>query len=272
MNKSKKQVQTQEQQLAVKIINTLRRWATWSPDLKNHMHCWVYHMNMRDELELDSIIQKLEFEGKDGAAKRIEQLRDIVLKGIKAFFEEIEPTFQEIELKGIDSIAKEMPYKPCPNFQGRFYRLKSDGDDEETSYNFVLLPSGDEHEWFVLLPSDKMKRQALRLVEILERSMPYLGSKTAKEHIKNDLASTKRIGEKTKLQPPKLSAKAKVLALWVEHPDWSDTKIAKAAGINRTTLYDYIEFKKLRAGQQQDKNRIRRGIKDRDGNIEVMDG
>jgi hypothetical protein len=271
MNKSKQQVQTQEQQLAVKIINTLKSWATWSPDLTNRLHCWMYHMNMRNELELDPIIQKLEFEGKDGAAQRIEQLRDIVSKGIKSFFGDIDQISQEIELKSIESIAEEIPYKPCPNFNGRFYRLKSDGDDKEACYNFVLLPAGDEHEWFVLLPSDKLKRQALRLVEILERSTPYLGPKTAREHIKNEFASTKQNSEKTKLQSPKLSAKARVLAVWTEHPDWSDTKIAKEAGINRTTLYNYIEFKKLRAGQKQDKNRIRRGIKNRDGYIEATD-
>jgi hypothetical protein len=76
---------------------------------------------------------------------------------------------------------------------------------------------------------------------------------------------------KAKSQPEKLSAKAKAIAVWTEHPDWTDTKIAKEAGISRTTLYDYPEFKNLRAMQKQDKNKIRRGNKNKDGNVEAID-
>jgi hypothetical protein len=271
MNKSKKQVQTQEQQLAVKIIHTLKSWATWSPDLTNRLRCWVYHMNMRNELELDQIIQKLEFEGKEGAAKRIEQLRDIVFKGIKSFFGDIDQISQEIELKSIASIAEEIPYKPCPNFNGRFYRLKSDGDDKEACYNFVLLPAGDEHEWLVLLPSDKLKRQALRLIEILERAIPYLGAKPAKEHIQTEFASTKQNSVNLKSQPEILSPKAKAIAALIDHPEWPDTKIAEAAGINRTTLYNYPDFKYARKVQKQRKGEIPHGSKDQEGTIEATD-
>jgi hypothetical protein len=88
---------------------------------------------------------------------------------------------------------------------------------------------------------------------------------------KANIASTKQNVEKAKSQPEKLSAKARVLAVWTEHPEWSDTKIAKAAGISRTTLYDYPEFKNLRATQKEGKKRIRRGSKTKDGTIEAID-
>ena len=94
---------------------------------------------------------------------------------------------------------------------------------------------------------------------------------SAIRHIEADIASTRQNGKKTKPQPEKLSAKARVLAVWTEHPEWSNTKIAKAAGINRTTLYDYPEFKNLRATQKEDKKRIRRGSKAKDGTIEAID-
>jgi len=77
--------------------------------------------------------------------------------------------------------------------------------------------------------------------------------------------------EKPKLQAEKLSAKAKALATLVEHPDWSNTKIAEAAGISRTTLYDYPEFKAARKMQKQNKEKIPRGRKDQEGNVEAID-
>lgn len=43
-----------------------------------------------------------------------------------------------------------------------------------------------------------------------------------------------------------MSGEAKVLAVLVDHPDWTDTKIAGAAGVHRTTLYTYDRFVKAR--------------------------
>jgi hypothetical protein len=83
--------------------------------------------------------------------------------------------------------------------------------------------------------------------------------------------SVQQTAKKGKSQPQKLSAKARALAILVEHQDWSDTKIAKEAGINRTTLYNYPEFKAARKMQKQNKGKIPRGSKDREGNVEAID-
>jgi hypothetical protein len=40
-----------------------------------------------------------------------------------------------------------------------------------------------------------------------------------------------------------LDPEARALALLTMHPEWSDTRIAKEAGVSRTTLYDWPKFK-----------------------------
>jgi len=44
-----------------------------------------------------------------------------------------------------------------------------------------------------------------------------------------------------------LSGEARALAALTDHADWTDTKIAEAAGVNRTTLYTYPRFVQARA-------------------------
>jgi hypothetical protein len=44
-----------------------------------------------------------------------------------------------------------------------------------------------------------------------------------------------------------MSGEARALGVLTAHPDWSDTKIANAAHINRTTLYTYPRFMQARA-------------------------
>jgi hypothetical protein len=58
-----------------------------------------------------------------------------------------------------------------------------------------------------------------------------------------------------------LTGEALALAMLVEHPDWSDTKIAKAVGVNRTTLYDWPNFKKAKEALKQGKKELPRGSK-----------
>jgi hypothetical protein len=45
------------------------------------------------------------------------------------------------------------------------------------------------------------------------------------------------------------SPESRALALLIEHPDWTDTDIAKAVGVHRTTLYDWPKFKMARKAQ-----------------------
>ena len=69
-----------------------------------------------------------------------------------------------------------------------------------------------------------------------------------------------------------LTGEPLALAMLVEHPDWSDTKIAKKIGINRTTLYDWSNFKKAKEALKEGKNHLPKGRKDsKNGNIEAWD-
>lgn len=47
-------------------------------------------------------------------------------------------------------------------------------------------------------------------------------------------------------KPPELSAEDTAIAVLRKHPDWTDTRIAEEAGINRTTLYKYVTYKYVR--------------------------
>jgi hypothetical protein len=77
------------------------------------------------------------------------------------------------------------------------------------------------------------------------QKIPASGGKTG--DIQNDKALTKE---------------ALALAMLVEHPDWPDTKIAKAVGVSRTTLYDWSNFKKAKETLKQGKNHLPKGSKD----------
>jgi hypothetical protein len=72
-------------------------------------------------------------------------------------------------------------------------------------------------------------------------------------------------------QPP-LDPQAHALALLVQHPDWTNTQIAKAVGVNRTTLYDWPRFKAARAAYKRaNKDRLPRGCKSQDRDVEAWD-
>jgi len=72
-------------------------------------------------------------------------------------------------------------------------------------------------------------------------------------------------GTQSKLPPRSAS-----LILLKEHPDWTDTKIAKEAGVCRQSLYRWTEYKQLRR-MLCDKWNLPRGSKDKDtGKIEAV--
>ena len=69
-----------------------------------------------------------------------------------------------------------------------------------------------------------------------------------------------------------LTGEAKALAILVEHPEWTDKKIAEAIGVSRTTLYDWSKFKKAKEALNQGKNRFPHGSKDGEtGDIEAWE-
>ncbi len=68
------------------------------------------------------------------------------------------------------------------------------------------------------------------------------------------------------------TGEALALAMLVEHSDWSDTNIAKAVGVNRTTLYDWPNFKKAKEALKQGKKKYPRGSKNgKTGDMEAWE-
>jgi hypothetical protein len=86
------------------------------------------------------------------------------------------------------------------------------------------------------------------------------------------LATMETPKEKTlnaSVTPPKtdatknVSAEAKAVAILIDHPEWSDTRIAHEADINRTTLYKLPKFMEARRLlKEQGKKSLPRGSKD----------
>ena len=68
---------------------------------------------------------------------------------------------------------------------------------------------------------------------------------------------------------PLMTNEAKCLGLLANNPGWTDTKIAKVAGISRTSLYRWPTFKMAREAQEAHKKSLPQGSKDRNGNIET---
>jgi hypothetical protein len=58
-------------------------------------------------------------------------------------------------------------------------------------------------------------------------------------------------------RPP--SKEALALAVLADHPDWTDTKIAEAAGCKRTTLYTFNKFLAAKEILREGKNNLPRG-------------
>jgi hypothetical protein len=68
----------------------------------------------------------------------------------------------------------------------------------------------------------------------------------------------------------KIDKKSAALALLIQHPDWTDKRIAEQVGVNRTTLYEWQEYKAARAAQKGGKRDLPTGYKDSDRNIEAL--
>lgn len=71
---------------------------------------------------------------------------------------------------------------------------------------------------------------------------------------------------------PKLQKEALAVALLVQHPDWTNSKIADAVGCARTSLNRWPRFKLARAALQSGRPNLPRGQKDDEtGDIEAWD-
>ena len=72
-------------------------------------------------------------------------------------------------------------------------------------------------------------------------------------------------------EPEWPSKEALALAVLADHPDWSDTQIAKKAGCNRTTLYTFKKFMAAREILREGKSDLPRGSKYPDEGVEAWD-
>ena len=71
--------------------------------------------------------------------------------------------------------------------------------------------------------------------------------------------------------PQRPSKEALALATLADHPDWTDTRIAKEARCSRTTLYTFTKFMAAKAILQEGKNNLPRGNKYPDHDTEAWD-
>ena len=72
-------------------------------------------------------------------------------------------------------------------------------------------------------------------------------------------------------KPDRPSKEALALGVLADHPEWSDTHIAKKAGCNRTTLYTFKKFMAAREILREGKSNLPRGSKFPDDGMEAWD-
>ncbi|HEY8665643.1 MAG TPA: hypothetical protein VIL86_03215, partial [Tepidisphaeraceae bacterium] len=69
----------------------------------------------------------------------------------------------------------------------------------------------------------------------------------------------------------KLSKEGKALAALVDHPDWTNSQIATAAGCHVKTLNNFKKFNSAKKAMKAGKDNLPTGRKNRDGGIEAWD-
>jgi hypothetical protein len=111
--------------------------------------------------------------------------------------------------------------------------------------------------WF-----DKFADVSVKAVAWLtNRYLKYVGGRTGNEGTPP--------GAQAEAATPKISNEAIALAVLADHPEWTDTQIAKVAGCNRTTLYKWTKYVRAREMLMSEKAARPRGSKSKDGHIEA---
>jgi len=83
-------------------------------------------------------------------------------------------------------------------------------------------------------------------------------------------AAVAAVGGKRAAQKSGLGGEAAALACLIDHPEWSDKRIAKAIGLSRTSLYRYEHYKAAREMlKDSGKGALPEGYKTQDGRIEA---
>ena len=71
---------------------------------------------------------------------------------------------------------------------------------------------------------------------------------------------------------PGVGKETLALVALAQHPDWSDTTIAKAIGCSRTSIYRWEKYRQAREILAQGKSDLPSGSKDEDGNVDAWEG
>lgn len=113
----------------------------------------------------------------------------------------------------------------------------------------------------------QLSRQVENLKEPVEeankKELLELVSKLAKSAVSSGEADLENKDSR------KLTGRSTAIILLKEHPDWKDNRIAKEAGVNRSSLYRWPEYKLLRQLLLEERS-LPRGSKNKDGSIEAI--
>lgn len=116
----------------------------------------------------------------------------------------------------------------------------------------------------------KHLQKALNMVVKLESEKIILIEPAVKELKKAGAEPAGTDETQDEKQSPKLETKA--IAVLMEHPDWTNKKIAKVIGCHEKSLSRFERFRASRALlKKQGKDSIYRGYKDKEGNIDAYE-
>lgn len=76
---------------------------------------------------------------------------------------------------------------------------------------------------------------------------------------------------KSEVPASPIAKEALAIGYLSQHPDWTDTKIAAAVGVNRTTLYDWKTYKAARAALRNARQDTSKGYRTKEGKLEAFD-
>jgi len=120
------------------------------------------------------------------------------------------------------------------------------------------------------LRSLRLQKAAIVLLNMLERlKRQDYGDKGESAELRQIADALAPEGKDAEPDGAALTSEAKALALLVEHPDWTDTKIAKNVPCSRQTLYAWPTYRKARGIQESGKDERPHGSKSKDGNLEA---
>lgn len=142
-----------------------------------------------------------------------------------------------------------------------------------------LLPEGiQDGSWDAMLtsftvtdkkPAGDSKIVWAGLLEMMEEANRV--SKALPFHIDEDDRNLRAAakGKTAATDKMSLSKEARAIAALMDHPEWTDKRIAEAAGCSRQSLYEMPHFVMAKEILKKGKKGVPKGTKDRHGNVEA---